>query len=131
MFLARAVGNAALVSTQNPLRLSEDSEPQPDLMLLRPSPDRYRSALPRPEDVLLLIEVADTTLDYDCGTKLPLYAKHGICEAWILDLEGMCLVVYRQPSGSSYGHGLVHGRMDSVAPAPLPTVTLQLRELFA
>ena len=74
MFFARHVGDRAIVSTQNPVILPPDSEPQPDIALLKPSADRYRNALPTASDVLLIIEVADTTLDYDRTIKLPRYA---------------------------------------------------------
>ena len=131
MLLARAVGESAIVSTQNPLRLSEDSEPQPDLMLLAPKPDRYRAALPRPQDVLLLIEVADTTVAYDRGTKLPLYARQGVPEVWLIDLDGKRLEVYREPGAAGYGRSLDLGAGDSISPAALPAVALPLRDILA
>jgi Uma2 family endonuclease len=126
----RAVGNAALVWTQNPLRLSDDSEPQPDLMLLRPRADRYRTGHPRPEDVLLLIEVADTTLVFDRETKVPLYAKHGVPEVWILDLEAKQLEIYREPGAGGYRRKLERRETESIAPTALPTVALQVGALF-
>jgi len=131
MHFARMVGDAALVRTQNPLRLADDSEPQPDLMLLRPKADHYRSAHPRPEDVLLLIEVADTTLVFDRETKLPLYAKQGVPEVWILDLDAKRLEIYREPSAGSYRRMLERTEAESIAPAALPTVALQVGALFA
>ncbi len=127
----RAVGDAALVWIQSPLRLSDDSEPQPDLMLLRPSPDRYRSTLPRPEDVLLLIEVADTTLVFDRETKLPLYASQGIQEVWILDVDGKQLEIYREPGAGGYRRKLQRRETESIAPAALPTAALQVGAVFA
>ncbi len=126
-----AVGDAALVWTQNPLRLGDDSEPQPDLMLLRPRADRYRSAHPRPEDVLLLIEVADTTLAFDRETKVPLYARHGVPEVWILDLESKRLEIYREPGAGSYRRKLERQGADVVAPAALPTAVLEVGTVFA
>ena len=80
-FLVRSVGDEGIVSPRNPVRLSQDSEPQPDLAILRARD--YRNSLPGPEDVLLLIEVSDTTLRYDRQTKLPLYARSGVRESWI------------------------------------------------
>lgn len=130
MLLARAVGETAIVSTQNPLRLAGDSEPQPDLMLLAPPADRYRGALPRPQDVLLLVEVADTTLEYDRGTKLSLYARHGVREVWLLDLGGKRVEVYRDPDAAGYRRMLEHGGAESFAPAALPGLTLQLRDIL-
>ena len=131
MHFARAVGAAALVHTQNPLRLSDDSEPQPDLMLLRPKADRYRSAHPRSEDVLLLIEVAETTLVFDRETKLPLYAKEGIPEVWILDIDTEQLEIYREPSAGGYRRKLERREADSIAPVALPAAALQVGAVFA
>ncbi len=131
MHFARAVGDAAVVRTQNPLRLADDSEPQPDLMLLSPSADRYRSAHPRPEDVLLLIEVADTTLAFDRETKLPLYARHGVSEVWILDLDAQQLEVYREPRAGSYHRKLERRESDAIAPVALPTAALRVGAVFA
>jgi len=84
--LNRTVGDIALVSTQNPIRLDDFSEPEPDIALLRLRDDFYRNAHPTPADVLLIIEVADTTLAYDRQVKAPLYAKAGVGEVWIINL---------------------------------------------
>ena len=100
--LERAVGDSALVFVQNPLSLTASSEPKPDIMLLKPRADFYRSGHPRPEDVLLIIEVADTTLAYDRDIKVPLYAQHRIPEAWLVDLENKHLHVFTSPSDSGY-----------------------------
>jgi Uma2 family endonuclease len=94
------VGDEAIVSVQNPVRLNEYNEPQPDLTVIR-SRD-YRESLPMPEDVLLLIEVSDTTLAYDRGVKLPLYAQAGIREAWIVDLADETIGRYTDPSEEGY-----------------------------
>ncbi len=93
-------GSEALVRVQDPIRLSEQSEPQPDLALVKNQ--SYAQAHPGPEDVLLLIEVADTSLAYDRTVKLPLYARHGIPEVWLVDLTQSRIEVYRQPSPSGY-----------------------------
>jgi Uma2 family endonuclease len=92
----------AIVSTQNPIVLSRHSEPQPDLALLKPREDFYRNGHPSAVDVLLVIEVADRTLRYDQEIKAPLYARHGIPELWIVDLENRCLRLYRGPSETGY-----------------------------
>jgi Uma2 family endonuclease len=131
MHFARVVGDAALVRTQNPLRLADDSEPQPDLMLLRPAADRYRSAHPGPADVLLLLEVADTTLAFDRDTKLPLYARHGVPEVWILDLDAERLEIYREPGAGGYRRKLERRETESIAPAALPTAALQVGAIWA
>ncbi len=80
---------------QNPVRLSQFSEPQPDLALLRRRDDFYRERHPRADDVLLIVEVAASSLRFDRKKKLPLYARHGIPEIWLVDLGGRRLVRYR------------------------------------
>ena len=77
----RRFGDVALVSAQNPIRLSDDTEPQPDLALLRRRSDFYDAGLPRPEDILLGVEVADTSVAYDRRLKIPLYGRSGIAES--------------------------------------------------
>ena len=100
--LVRTAEDRALVLVQNPVRLSDFSEPQPDLALLRPRDDFYRERHPRAEDVLLIIEVAASSLRFDRKKKIPLYARHGIPEMWLVDLSGRRLVRYRAPQHGSY-----------------------------
>ncbi|XSG84354.1 MAG: Uma2 family endonuclease, partial [Methylohalobius sp. ZOD2] len=100
--LVMAAGGRAVVSVQNPLRLSEQSEPQPDLALLKPRADDYQGAAATATDVLLVVEVADTSRDYDRTVKIPLYAQHDIPEAWLIDLPGKVVEVYRDPSPDGY-----------------------------
>jgi len=92
----------AWLSTQNPVILGAYSEPQPDLKVLRLKPGGYARALPEQDDVLLVIEVSDSTLRYDREMKLPLYARHGIAEAWIVNLESGLLEVYLDPGRGGY-----------------------------
>ena len=100
--LVRAAEGRATLLIQNPIRLSEYSEPQPDLALLRRREDFYSDHHPRPADVLLVIEVADTSLRFDRETKIPLYAVHGIPEVWLVDLRGKRLVRHRVPEQGVY-----------------------------
>lgn len=100
--LASAVGDRAIVRVQNPIRLGRHSEPQPDLALLRPRPDFYAQAHPGPEDVLLVVEVADTSVESDRGVKVPLYARAGISAAWLVDLAGERVVVHTAPAPEGY-----------------------------
>ncbi len=100
--LSAAVGQRAIVDVQNPLWLDEHSEPQPDLTLLQPRPDYYQGSHPGPGDVLLVIEVADTSGEYDRGVKVPLYARAGIPEVWVVDLGSGVVDVYRQPAVEGY-----------------------------
>lgn len=100
--LFRAVGEAAAVRTQLPVRLSRHSEPQPDVALLKAKPGGYRRAHPSPDDVLLLIEVSDTTLRYDLDDKARLYARHGIPEYWVVDLNANRVSRHRHPNRERY-----------------------------
>ncbi|MFM8436105.1 MAG: Uma2 family endonuclease, partial [Planctomycetia bacterium] len=81
---ARRAGESVFIRCQNPLRLDDVSEPEPDLVILRPRADFYATAHPGPADALLVIEVTDTSLAYDLGVKVPLYARHGIPEVWVI-----------------------------------------------
>jgi Uma2 family endonuclease len=99
--LVRAVGDGAVVSVQNPVRLNRFSEPQPDLALLRPEVERLDGP-PLPEHVLLLVEVADTTLRLDRRVKLPRYAADGIPEVWIVNLGEQVVERYAEPTVDRY-----------------------------
>lgn len=99
----------AQVRVQLPLRIDATSEPEPDLLLVRPRDDHYRSAHPQPEDVLLLIEVAETSRDYDRQIKLPLYARAEIPEVWLADLVERTVAVHRQPRDGRYGELQTYG----------------------
>ena len=101
--LGRAVGDQALVTVQNPVRLNHLSEPQPDCMLLRPRPDFYRRKFPEPADVLLLVEVAHSSVAYDRSVKLPLYGRDGIAEYWLVRLDTGVVEVYREPNAEGFG----------------------------
>ncbi|MFN4073983.1 MAG: Uma2 family endonuclease [Thermus sp.] len=92
----------AVLSVQNPLVLGPATEVYPDLALLRPPRTRYRDRLPEGGDVLLLVEVAETSLDYDLNVKTPLYAKAGVPEVWVVDLVGGRVHVFRHPRGGAY-----------------------------
>src|SRR6185295_17482417 len=122
--LVPAVGNRALLWPQNPITLPNESEPQPDIVLLRPRADRYRQDDARPEDVLLLVEVADTSQRYDRTVKLPLYSAAGIPEVWIVDLAGEVIEVYRRPTPSDYSQVERVGRGGVVAPGAFPDIVM-------
>lgn len=129
--LIKAVDDEVIVSVQNPVRLSDWSEPQPDIVVLKPRSDDYFSAHPGPDDVLILIEVADSSIDYDRKTKLPLYARHGVGEVWILDLNAQVLECYTQPSQEGYGQCQRLGSQDQVSPNALPEVRIDLGPLLS
>lgn len=100
--LNRLFNDTMLVSAQDPIRLSDFSEPQPDIALLRWRDDFYRQRHPTPEDVLLVIEVADTTVGTDRAVKIPLYAAAGVAETWIVNLPEEQIEVYAEPFGGAY-----------------------------
>jgi len=124
-------GEPFIVWTQNPLSLPPGSEPQPDLALLKPRADGYLSSLPTARDVLLVIEVGDTTLAYDRDVKIPLYAKHGVAESWLLDASARRLEMYRDSGPEGYRILLRPDRDDTVSPLALPNVRIDLKALFA
>src|SRR5262245_36106117 len=124
------VGDRAIVNIQNPVQFeAEDSELQPDVVLLRPREDFYTTAHPQAADVLLLIEVADTTLRLDRRIKIPLYARVGIREVWLVDLTTARLEVHREPLGDGYGAVQLLARGQRVSPEAFPDLSLDVAEL--
>lgn len=112
------------VSVQNPIRLSDVSEPQPDVSLLHPQ--RYDERLPTPADIFLLIEVADASRDVDRGTKLPLYAQAHINEAWLVDLVAEVIERHTDPSPGGYRQIYLARRGDSLVSTVLPDLVLDV-----
>jgi Uma2 family endonuclease len=129
--LVDGVGDDAVVTVQNPVRLSDLTEPQPDFALARPRPDFYAGAHPQPDDVLLIVEVAHTTLGYDREIKLPLYALAAIPEVWIVDVEGDVVEIYREPSGGEYRRTTTAGRNDMLHPVKLPSLSVPVSQILA
>ncbi len=128
--LVRQYGDLAEVSVQNPVRLGEYSEPEPDLVLLRPRADSYRLALPTPADVLLVVEVADTSLAVDRRVKLPLYARAGILETWLVDLRHHRLHVHREPRADGYRVTRTLRRGERIAPLAFPDREIAVADLL-
>ena len=128
--LAAALAGRAVVSVQNPARLDDLSEPQPDLCVLRMRSDWYREAHPRPDDVLLAIEVADTSLSYDMGRKAPKYAVASIHELWVVDLNGGRINVFRAPTKDRYATEIAVEPGDTITPAAFPDVELDVAEIL-
>jgi Uma2 family endonuclease len=129
--LLLGLAGRAIVSSQTPLVLDVYSEPEPDLMVLRPRADRYRDALPGPGDVLLLIEVGDTTAHYDRGVKAALYARHGIPALWVVDRQNRVVWVHGRPLDTASRYDEIrrvdHGRL---ALTDFPAVGLEIADLF-
>ena len=119
-----------IVSTQDPLHLDDHSEPEPDLMLLKPVPNDYTSSHPQSSDVLLLIEVADTTLEYDREEKLPAYGRAGVAEVWIVNLNDATIEVYREPHFAGYGSKTISRAGNEIAPLAFPDATVDVAELL-
>ena len=128
--LSTALAGRAFVSQQNPLRLEEHSEPQPDIAVLRYRNDFYEASHPQPADILLLIEIADTTIRYDREIKIPLYARHGIPEVWLIDLQQERVEIYLQPSSEGYRQILRPGRNERIALSLLPEVSILIADLW-
>jgi Uma2 family endonuclease len=123
--LNRLLAGAALVSPQCPIQLSELSELEPDLALLRPREDFYAERHPRPEDVLLVIEVSDTSAEYDAEVKLPLYARAGVPEVWLVDLGREIIEVHHRPATGTYRETLRVARGESFASRTVPGLELE------
>ena len=126
----QAVGRRAVVDAQNPVRLGDWSEPEPDIKLLAWRADYYAAATPVAEDVLLLVEVAGSSAGYDRRVKAPLYASHGIREHWILDLRADILEVHRRPGPDGYAEVRRLRRGDVIAPEALPDAEFAVSELL-
>jgi len=127
---SQSVGDLALVDMQNPIVLDDHSEPEPDLALLRPSDDFYKAASPTAKDVLLLVEVADSSLNYDKKTKIPLYARQGIPEVWLINLPDKQVEIYRNPSEEGYRQILLPEKQACISPRLLPEVSIKISDIF-
>ena len=120
----------AIVSIQGPTRLSDISEPQPDAMLLKWRDDYYDGGHPKPSDVLLLIEVSDTTVDYDRNRKLSAYARAGIPEVWIVSRQDRRIEAYTEPADGTYSNVRHVGPTETIAPQSFPDVALDVGQFF-
>src|SRR2546422_2277310 len=128
-FLNRTLGDTVIVSVQNPIRLNDFSEPQPDLALLKPRKDFYSTSHPVPEDVLVVIEVADTSVNYDRNVKLPLYARAGIPEAWLMVLPKEVIEVHSQPKNGKYQKVQRLKRGKTLTSPTIPSLSCRVEEL--
>lgn len=120
----------ALVQVQNPLAASDRSEPQPDLMLLAPRGDAYAAAHPGPQDVLLLVEVADSSLQYDRRAKIPFYAAVGVREVWLVDLEHDRVEAHTQPAPDGYRVTRRFGPGESVEPSAFLDLRVEVARII-
>lgn len=120
----------ANVRIQNPISLSNVSEPQPDIVILHWRDDFYRAGKPTPDDVLLIIEVSDSSLEYDRTDKLSAYARAGIPEFWIVSRDDRRIEAYTEPSEGTYSKVRHIGPGDTIAPQAFPDVTLEVGQFF-
>lgn len=129
LFMSR-LGARVTLGVQDPVRLSEYSEPQPDLALLQPRDDFYQRSHPTPDDVFLLIEVSDSTVEYDRQVKAPLYARSGVREMWLINLGAGQVEVYRNPSPDGYREQRYLQRGEAVAPLAFPEASFRVDEIL-
>ena len=130
MLLSFRLGQQVVIWTQNPIHVDRYSEPEPDVAVLKYRADFYSESLPSPADVLLLIEVAETSLSYDRRVKVPLYAKAGIQEVWVVDVEAKLIYGYRTPVKGKYQETYVVKRGETITPVAFPEIVLQVDEII-
>jgi Uma2 family endonuclease len=126
---SRQAAEFAIVRVQSPIRLDR-SEPEPDISLLRLRDDFYESGHPHPEDVLLIVEVADSTVRSDRAAKIPIYARNGIAEVWLLDVERNRLEIYTHPINGEYQNVRLVRRDETITLQLLPEVTINAADLL-
>lgn len=126
-----AVGGTLIVRQQFPLHLDDYSEPEPDLVLVKRRSDDYVRSHPTPADVLLVVEVSQSSLRFDRERKLALYARHGIPEYWIVDVVTPAVHIFHTPQGEQYMHASLTSRTDIVALSVLPESKVDLNGLLA
>jgi len=128
--LTLQLGNKAIVRIQDPIHLGSFSVPQPDIAIVKAKADYYREGHPVADDVLLLIEVADSTVDYDLKIKIPLYAKHGIAECWLVDLNKSILFKFVDSNKEGYRTQRIHQINDVIEPEQLSQVRIKLSQFL-
>lgn len=129
-FFHQHLAGRALVSVQSPLRLSQYSEPEPDIALLQPQDDFYAEAHPMPADTTLVIKVADSSLTYDQQVKIPLYARHGVPEVWLVDLSRELIELYREPSPQGYEQTIQARHGEEITPQSFVDLTLSVDDIL-
>jgi Uma2 family endonuclease len=122
--LGQLVAGKAIVWVQNPVQVSDYSEPLPDVALLKRRDDFYAQANPQPPDVLLIIEVADSTVEYDRNIKMPLYARAGIPEVWLVNLPKETVEIYAAPLGGEYREIRLVKRGEVLSAKSIPNLTI-------
>lgn len=128
--LRNRLGSCILLRFQDPIRLDDYSEPEPDIAVVRPNPNFYEDHHPIPSEVFLLIEVSDKTLQFDRETKAPVYGRSGIAEYWVLDVNGRKLHGYRSPSKTGYQSETILSEELEIAPLAFPDCVMAVREML-
>jgi len=129
--LTTRVGPEWQVRSQNPLRLGDRDEPVPDVMVVKARADFYESGHPVTDNVALLVEVSDTTLVYDRGTKAPMYARNGVKEVWIVDINGETVLVYRDPGPGGYRVAEAKHREERISSSVLPDIDIAVSDILS
>ncbi|HEY9621652.1 MAG TPA: Uma2 family endonuclease [Crinalium sp.] len=128
--LKDALLGKALIRVEKPLRISDYSEPQPDVAVVHLHPRRYADEHPRPDQVYLLVEISDSSLDYDCETKASLYAQARIHDYWVLDARNRQLTVFRDPQQGRYTQTVILDENARIAPSAFPNVELTVKGML-
>ena len=128
--LTQSVGDRAIVWVQGSVQLDDNTRPEPDLALLRERPDFYESEAAGPEDILLIIEVSDSSLEYDRGEKLALYARFGIPEVWISALPELIVEAHTEPVHGRYKCKRIYSPGDTITPGRFPDIVLPVSEIL-
>ena len=126
MQLSSLLRDRAIVSVHNPIVLNDFSEPEPDIALLKPRNDFYALAHPRLTDVLLVVEVADTSFEYDHDTKLPTYARSAVPEVWLAVIHAETVTAHTEPANGVYRTVRSYRRGDSVTPLHFPDLSIEV-----
>ena len=127
---SRQAGEQFIVQVQNPLRMDDGSEPEPDVMLLRPRADYYAAGHPTPADTFVVLEVSDSTLQYDRGRKANLYGRAGIAQTLVLNLPEDCIEDFTEPGPEGYGRHIIRRRGEKIRLVALPDLELAVADLL-
>jgi Uma2 family endonuclease len=129
-YLKQLLGNRVKVREAHPITLPNNSEPEPDIAVVMPSPSRYLDHHPYPEDIFWLVEYADTTLAKDLNTKQGIYAQAGILEYWIVNLQASELIVFRGENSAGY-ETETRLATGNISPLSFPNIEIEVRRLFS
>jgi Uma2 family endonuclease len=124
------LGNVALIRTQDPIQLDNFSEPEPDLAIVSGTVLDYADRHPRPNQIDLIVEVADSTLKHDCEIKDKLYAQAGIADYWVLDLKKRQLHIFRNPTPTGYTSHLILTEPNQASPLAFPSIAIALASIL-